>query len=161
MTCESCVVHVTKAPASSSASDIAVTFRRGEAQFQASSRSDIEAFMVAVEGTGYRPRKIERIEPVRIERRQTPRRSEADDLALIGSGGGTFAAAIKAGKRVPTLYDRGTIGGTCVNCGCMPSKRCYMLAIYVIRQAHRARPRRDLRSVPHNERRVEADTSTL
>ncbi|WP_026551338.1 mercury(II) reductase [Arthrobacter sp. H20] len=46
------------------------------------------------------------------------------DLAVIGSGGGAFAAAIRAtnlGKRV-VMVERGTVGGTCVNTGCVPSK---------------------------------------
>lgn len=46
------------------------------------------------------------------------------DLAVIGSGGGAFAAAIRAttlGKRV-VMVERNTIGGTCVNTGCVPSK---------------------------------------
>ena len=46
------------------------------------------------------------------------------DLAVIGSGGGAFAAAIRAttlGRRV-VMIERGTVGGTCVNTGCVPSK---------------------------------------
>ncbi|MEO6944198.1 MAG: mercury(II) reductase [Lacisediminihabitans sp.] len=46
------------------------------------------------------------------------------DLAVVGSGGGAFAAAIRAtnlGKRV-VMIERGTVGGTCVNTGCVPSK---------------------------------------
>ncbi|BAS11172.1 mercuric reductase [Arthrobacter sp. Hiyo4] len=46
------------------------------------------------------------------------------DLAVIGSGGGAFAAAIRAttlGKKV-LMVERGTVGGTCVNTGCVPSK---------------------------------------
>ena len=46
------------------------------------------------------------------------------DLAIIGSGGGAFAAAIHAiglGKKV-VMVERGTVGGTCVNTGCVPSK---------------------------------------
>lgn len=46
------------------------------------------------------------------------------DLAIIGSGGGAFAAAIRAttlGKSV-VMIERGTFGGTCVNTGCVPSK---------------------------------------
>jgi len=45
-------------------------------------------------------------------------------IAIIGSGGAAMAAALKAvelGARV-TLIERGTIGGTCVNIGCVPSK---------------------------------------
>lgn len=46
------------------------------------------------------------------------------DLAVVGSGGGAFAAAIRAtglGKRV-LMVERSTVGGTCVNTGCVPSK---------------------------------------
>lgn len=46
------------------------------------------------------------------------------DLAVIGSGGAAFAAAIRAstlGKSV-VMVERGTVGGTCVNTGCVPSK---------------------------------------
>ncbi|MEW1808737.1 mercury(II) reductase [Pseudarthrobacter sp. NPDC080039] len=46
------------------------------------------------------------------------------DLAIVGSGGGAFAAGIRAtnlGKSV-LIVERSTIGGTCVNTGCVPSK---------------------------------------
>jgi mercuric reductase len=46
------------------------------------------------------------------------------DLLAVGSGGAAFAAAIRAtnlGARV-ALVERDTIGGTCVNTGCVPSK---------------------------------------
>lgn len=57
-------------------------------------------------------------------------------IAIIGSGGAAMAAALKAverGARV-TLIERGTIGGTCVNVGCVPSK-------IMIRAAHIAHMR--------------------
>ncbi len=46
------------------------------------------------------------------------------DLAVIGAGSAAFAAAIRAtslGARV-ALIEKGTVGGTCVNVGCIPSK---------------------------------------
>ena len=52
-------------------------------------------------------------------------------IAVIGSGGAAMAAALKAaelGAQV-TLIERGMIGGTCVNIGCVPSK-------IMIRAAH-------------------------
>ncbi len=58
-------------------------------------------------------------------------------IAVIGSGGAAMAAALKAverGVRV-TLIERSTIGGTCVNVGCVPSK-------IMIRAAHIAHLRR-------------------
>ncbi|MDX2298940.1 MAG: FAD-dependent oxidoreductase, partial [Xanthomonadaceae bacterium] len=45
-------------------------------------------------------------------------------IAIIGSGGAAMAAALQAterGARV-TVIERGTLGGTCVNVGCVPSK---------------------------------------
>lgn len=50
--------------------------------------------------------------------------SESFDLVTIGSGSAAFAAAIRAtslGARV-ALVERSTVGGTCVNVGCIPSK---------------------------------------
>ena len=46
------------------------------------------------------------------------------DLVVIGSGGAAMAAAIAArgaGKTV-VLVEHATLGGTCVNVGCVPSK---------------------------------------
>lgn len=46
------------------------------------------------------------------------------DLAVIGSGGAAMSAAIaarQAGASV-VLIERTTLGGTCVNVGCVPSK---------------------------------------
>jgi len=58
--------------------------------------------------------------PVRVNGRN----GGAYDLAVIGAGSAGFSAAITAaeqGARV-TLIGSGTIGGTCVNIGCVPSK---------------------------------------
>ncbi len=45
-------------------------------------------------------------------------------VAVIGSGSGAFAAAIRAAERGArvTMIESGTLGGTCVNVGCVPSK---------------------------------------
>jgi len=46
------------------------------------------------------------------------------DLAIIGAGSAAFSGAIRArelGARV-VLVEHGTVGGTCVNIGCVPSK---------------------------------------
>jgi len=54
---------------------------------------------------------------------ETPK-SGGYDLIVIGAGSAGFSAAITAadqGKRV-ALVGHGTIGGTCVNVGCVPSK---------------------------------------
>jgi mercuric reductase len=64
------------------------------------------------------------------------------DLGIVGTGGGAFAAAIAArrmGLRV-AMIERDTVGGTCVNIGCIPSKA--LLA------AAEARHRSGLRRLP-------------
>ena len=46
------------------------------------------------------------------------------DLVVIGAGSAGFSAAITAAEQGAqvTLIGHGTIGGTCVNVGCVPSK---------------------------------------
>ena len=47
------------------------------------------------------------------------------DVAVIGGGPGGYVAAIKAGQRglkTVQIEKRGTLGGTCLNVGCIPSK---------------------------------------
>jgi dihydrolipoamide dehydrogenase len=47
------------------------------------------------------------------------------DLAVIGGGPGGYVAAIKGGQRglkTICIEKRGTLGGTCLNVGCIPSK---------------------------------------
>jgi mercuric reductase len=61
----------------------------------------------------------------------------AFDLTVVGGGSAGFAAAIRAadlGARV-ALIEGGTLGGTCVNVGCVPSKTLIRAA----ETAHRAR----------------------
>merc|ERR1719498_539019 len=47
------------------------------------------------------------------------------DLCVIGGGPGGYVAAIKAaqmGLKTVCVERRGTLGGTCLNVGCIPSK---------------------------------------
>ena len=59
-------------------------------------------------------------------------------VAIIGSGGAAMAAALKSTElgAAVTLIERGVIGGTCVNVGCVPSK-------ILIRAAYIAHLRRE------------------
>jgi mercury(II) reductase len=65
--------------------------------------------------------------------------SGAYDLAVIGAGSAGFSAAITAaelGARA-ALIGHGTIGGTCINIGCMPSKNL-IRAMETLHQAEAA-----------------------
>ncbi|KAI6709370.1 hypothetical protein PZA11_005046 [Diplocarpon coronariae] len=51
--------------------------------------------------------------------------AEEQDLVIIGGGVAGYVAAIKAGQeglKVTCIEKRGTLGGTCLNVGCIPSK---------------------------------------
>src|SRR5271170_7719041 len=53
------------------------------------------------------------------------RMAERYDLVVIGSGPGGYVAAIRAaqlGMKVACVEKRATLGGTCLNVGCIPSK---------------------------------------
>ena len=50
---------------------------------------------------------------------------EKYDLIVIGAGPGGYVAAIRAaqlGMKVACVEKRNTLGGTCLNVGCIPSK---------------------------------------
>ncbi len=68
------------------------------------------------------------------------KKSGGYDLAIIGAGSAGFSAAITAaeeGAQV-ALIGKGTIGGTCVNVGCVPSKTL-IRATETLHTAHAAR----------------------
>lgn len=68
------------------------------------------------------------------------------DLVVIGGGSAGFAAAIRgaeAGARV-ALVEGGTIGGTCVNVGCVPSKTLIRAA-----EAQHRRTHHGFAGIPH------------
>ncbi len=123
MTCGHCEVAVGRALEGAGALRAEADFRRGEAVFDLPTEVDVEALGRAVREAGYEPGTVERIG----RESELVRKGEGDydyDLAIVGSGGGAFAAAIRAlglGARV-VMVERGTIGGTCVNVGCVPSK---------------------------------------
>jgi mercuric reductase len=121
MTCTGCEEHVVKALEDAGAKNVRTSFRQGEAHFTVPEERDLSRFSTAVAETGYQPGEIEI-----PSAGNTPNLGEEGDydLLIIGSGGAAFSAAIKAveyGARV-AIIERGTVGGTCVNIGCVPSK---------------------------------------
>jgi mercuric reductase len=66
-------------------------------------------------------------------------RDRSPDLAVIGAGSAGFAAAIRAAELGASvvLIGGGTLGGTCVNVGCIPSK-ALIRAVEPLHQAQAA-----------------------
>ena len=63
------------------------------------------------------------------------------DLIVIGAGPGGYVAAIRAaqnGLKVACAESRETLGGTCLNVGCIPSK-ALLHASEIIMRRSRAR----------------------
>ncbi len=125
MTCDGCAGHVRKALAGVDGVDEVrlPTWQAGKAEVLASDTVVDEALIGAVERAGYRALVREK-RPVSGERK-IPERAGADyDLMIIGGGSAAFAAAIKAAElgAKAVIVEEGTIGGTCVNIGCVPSK---------------------------------------
>ena len=120
MTCAHCEQAVEHALEGEGASDARADYRRSQAAFEFD--GDTSALARSVRAAGYSPGKLETLdaEPVILSGQD-----RADyDLVAIGAGSAAFAAAIRAtnlGGRV-ALIERGTVGGTCVNVGCIPSK---------------------------------------
>ncbi|MEC5498555.1 mercury(II) reductase [Acinetobacter baumannii] len=154
MTCPSCTKHVEDAllavPGVIRAS---VDYPANRAQVTGN-RLDVSALVTAVGALGYRAKPADEVESKRRSAERPGLLGRAAQwlsgdraveelagqlhVAVIGSGGAAVAAALKAaenGARV-TLIERGTIGGTCVNVGCVPSK-------IMIRAAHIAHLRRE------------------
>ena len=129
MTCTDCEVHITRALDRVGATNARADFRRGEARLRTPEDLSAAALLDAVRQVGYTPVSVEDIgigaEPDGANRGPHSTPGEGIyDLAIVGSGGGAFAAAIRArdrGARV-VMIERGTVGGTCVNIGCVPSK---------------------------------------
>src|SRR3989337_2632607 len=64
------------------------------------------------------------------------------DLVILGGGAAAFSAAIRADRNgaKALMVDGGTIGGTCVNVGCVPSKRLLAVGDQFFRAANRPFP---------------------
>src|SRR5579875_1274984 len=122
MTCEDCARHVTAALEGAGAGDVSVAWRAGEARLSVPDGLAEDVLRAAVEGAGYRPGSLRFVDGgVSVAAGDG---SFDYDLVVVGAGSAAFAAAIKAteaGYRV-ALVEHGTLGGTCVNVGCVPSK---------------------------------------
>lgn len=132
MTCDSCAAHVREAlEAVSGVREAQVSYPDATAWVVLEREVSIQQLTEAVVAHGYGAHP-------RGDDVTSAGDGQGLHIAVIGSGGAAMAGALKAvekGARV-TLIERGTIGGTCVNIGCVPSK-------IMIRAAHIAHLRRE------------------
>jgi mercuric reductase len=120
--------------------DVEANFRHAEARFTAPGSIDATRFVAALADTPYRPGTPERVatEGALAQRNGHSGGGDRYDLAIVGSGGGAFAAAIAATERGAkvVMIERGILGGTCVNTGCVPSKTQLRAGEFFRRAAH-------------------------
>lgn len=127
MTCVSCAQHVAHALESVSGVETAIVpgWQSARATVVADEHTSLTAVIDAVARAGYSATVEKQEKRKSIQGQPSGSDSNAEfDLLVIGGGSGGFAAAITAqelGKKVG-LINAGTLGGTCVNVGCVPSK---------------------------------------
>jgi len=126
MTCDSCAVHVAKAlrGVKGVAEAHVPGWASGRATVMADSGVGDEDITAAIKNAGYRAKVLTRREATPPKPPEGWGRGADYNLVVIGTGGAGMAAAIKAaemGRRV-CIIEEGTVGGTCVNIGCVPSK---------------------------------------
>jgi mercuric reductase len=125
MTCDGCARHVTEALKKVAGVEEAQvgSWKSGQAVVVAALEVKEAEIIDAVKKAGYRA--VLREKNSLEGERRVPSVADAEyDLMTIGGGSAAFAAAIKAaelGAKVG-IVEKGTIGGTCVNIGCVPSK---------------------------------------
>ncbi|MBI5410837.1 MAG: FAD-dependent oxidoreductase, partial [Nitrospirae bacterium] len=139
MTCEGCARHVAEALKAVPGVEQAQvgSWCAGQATVVARSGITDRDLIEAIQKAGYRGVIIERrsLEPTRAV---PSSKSREYDLMTIGGGSAAFAAAIKAaelGAKV-AIVEKGTIGGTCVNIGCVPSKTLIKAAEFCYHAAY-------------------------
>jgi mercuric reductase len=125
MTCEGCARHVEQAFERAGARDVQVNWQAGRATLDPGA-ADAQALSASLAPTRYR---LAAVGALGVDTAGSANGAHGMDsydydLAIVGSGGGAFAAAIAARRRElrVVVIERSTVGGTCVNIGCIPSK---------------------------------------
>ena len=125
MTCDGCAEHVQRAlEGVAGAYNVVVpAWEQGKASLAVDESTTDDVLAKAVAAAGYGAQVVSRT-PL-AEQVDAVRPGEAEvDLIIIGAGSAAFAAAIRASELgySVTMVERSTLGGTCVNVGCVPSK---------------------------------------
>ena len=122
MTCDHCARTIDEAVGRlPGVVEVSTSHEAGTSRVLTDGSLDATRVAVAIESGGFRV--VRSTSPAARGRRSHPGDEELD-LLIIGAGSAGFAAAIRAtelGASV-AMVERGALGGTCVNVGCVPSK---------------------------------------
>ena len=111
MTCAQCAATLQKVAEALPGVKARVSYPDATASIETQGKADLADVVAAIRQSGYGAA-------------LTGRSGAGLQVAIIGGGSAGFACAIRAvetGAQV-TLIESGTLGGTCVNVGCVPSK---------------------------------------
>lgn len=129
MTCDSCAAHVAKSLKSFTGmkDGINIDWKSGTGTISSEGDLDTDSMKKSLRKAGYS------LETVTLQnenpgtspesRRKTSGNADYN-LIIIGGGSAAFAAAIQASElgKTAVMVEQSTMGGTCVNIGCVPSK---------------------------------------
>jgi mercuric reductase len=119
MTCDHCARSAESALNVLQGVDAQVSYQQRQAQIKVRENVPVGRLIRALERTGYQGKLLD------VDGEEVVRGGTGLHVAIIGTGSGAFAAAIKAveeGATVSMIERSDVIGGTCVNVGCVPSK---------------------------------------
>jgi len=140
MTCDHCAVGITKALRSvKGVTHAEVSYATKAAIVQVESPTPVDHLVHAVSNAGrYSARVVDAPTPSSAARGALDKAGA--DLLIVGGGSAAFAAAIRAADlgATATIVEAATMGGTCVNVGCVPSKTMIRAAEKLRGAAHNA-----------------------
>ncbi|WP_299081767.1 mercury(II) reductase [uncultured Paraglaciecola sp.] len=127
MTCTSCVTHIKETlEAIEGINRTDVSYANASADVDTNANVNANDIIGAIEALGYTVQeRSSQKAGCASDNVATQKSDESLHVAIIGSGSGAFACAIKAaegGARVTIIEGADVIGGCCVNVGCVPSK---------------------------------------
>jgi len=84
--------------------------------------------------------------------------ADSFDVVVIGSGPGGYAAAIRCAQRGASVavVEKGLFGGTCLNCGCIPSKSLLASAHTLLMVKHAAMMGIDVNEADANWQKIQS-----
>ena len=133
MTCPSCASGIEKTLNNHKGVEIKVSHPEGLGLLKVKGKTSLKSLIDQIEAKGYQVTELDQQTGTTDKQPTTAANHEQPlHVAIIGTGSGAFACAIKAvenGARVTLIERNPVIGGTCVNIGCVPSK-------IMIRAAH-------------------------
>lgn len=133
MTCEDCASSLEIALGGvEGVNQVSVSYIGGHATVEVASGTQADTVIQVIRAKGYNVQLEDNVPAAKTGHGSTLK------IVIIGSGSAAFAAALRVAEEgaMVTMIEAGTVGGTCVNIGCVPSKIMIRGAQMAHQQAH-------------------------